>query len=113
MAQSLLVFAAVLQALAVAYGIVLLGRRQGAAAGWLFLLGAMGSMLAWRIFMVIGIQAPPYFNPAIAIWGSTCMVAAMYFFGQEVTRRRRAEAERDALLASERAAREVAEQAAD
>jgi signal transduction histidine kinase len=111
MAQSLLVFAAVLQALAVAYGIVLLGRRQGAAAGWLFLLGAMGSMLAWRIFVVIGIEPPPYFNPAIAIWGSTCMVAAMYFFGQEVTRRRKAEAERDALLASERAAREVAERA--
>jgi signal transduction histidine kinase/CheY-like chemotaxis protein len=101
----------ILQAIAVGYGIFLLGRRQGAAAGWLFLLGAMTSMLAWRVFVMLGIQPPPYFNPAIAIWGSTCMVAAMYFFGREVARRRKAEDERDALLAGERAARELAEHA--
>jgi signal transduction histidine kinase/ActR/RegA family two-component response regulator len=110
-AHFLLAFAATLQALAVAYGIALLGRRQGAAAGWLFLLGAMVSMLAWRVFVLLGLEPPPYFNPAIAIWGSSCMVAAMYFFGREVTLRRKAESERDALLASERAAREVAERA--
>jgi signal transduction histidine kinase/ActR/RegA family two-component response regulator len=110
-AHTLLILAAVLQALAVAYGIALLGRRQGAAAGWLFLLGAMTSMLAWRIVVVIGIQPPPFFNPIIAIWGSSCMVAAMYFFGREVTLRRKAESERDALFASERSAREVAERA--
>jgi signal transduction histidine kinase/CheY-like chemotaxis protein len=110
-AHLLLIFAALLQTLAVVYGIVLLRRRQGAAAGWLFLLGAMASMLAWRVFVVLGIKAPPYFNPSIAIWGSTCMVAAMYFFGREGELRVKAEAERDALLASERAARETAERA--
>jgi len=110
-AYTLLTFAALLQALAVAYGIVLLRRRHGAAAGWLFLLGAMASMLAWRIFVVFGVEPPAYFNPSIAIWGSTCMVAAMYFFGREGTLRVKAEAERDALLESERAARATAENA--
>jgi len=110
-AYSLLLFAALLQAMAVGYGILLLRRRQGAAAGWLFLLGAMASMLAWRVFVVIGVDTPPFFNPLIAIWGSTCMVAAMYFFGREGALRVKAEAERDALLASERAARATAEHA--
>jgi signal transduction histidine kinase/ActR/RegA family two-component response regulator len=106
-----LAFAALLQAVAVAYGLVLLGRRQGATGGWLFLLGAMISMLAWRVFVLLGVEAPPYFNPTIAIWGSTCMVAAMYCFGREVALRRRVESERDALLSSERAARQEAERA--
>jgi CheY-like chemotaxis protein len=39
------------------------------------------------------------------------MVVAMFLFGREVARRARAEAERDALLASERAARSDAERA--
>jgi signal transduction histidine kinase/CheY-like chemotaxis protein len=47
----------------------------------------------------------------IAIWGSTFMVASMFLFGREVTSRRRIEAERDALLASERTARIEAERA--
>jgi signal transduction histidine kinase/ActR/RegA family two-component response regulator len=111
LAYQLLVVAALLQVVAVAYGLILLGRRQGAAAGWLFLLAAMGSMLAWRIVVVIQAQPPSWFNPVIAIWGSTCMLAAMFFFGREVTLRRKAETERDALLASERAARESAERA--
>jgi signal transduction histidine kinase len=110
-AYSLLLFAALLQAMAVGYGILLLRRRQGAAAGWLFLLGAMVSMLAWRIFVVIDAEPPPFFNPLIAVWGSTCMLAAMYFFAREGALRFKAEAERDALLASERAARATAEHA--
>jgi signal transduction histidine kinase/ActR/RegA family two-component response regulator len=110
-AHFLLVFAALLQAMAVGYGIFLLRRRRGAAAGWLFLLGAMTSMLAWRVFVIAGVQPPPYFNPAIAVWGSSCMVAAMYFFGREGALRVKAEAERDALLSSERTARETAEHA--
>lgn len=108
-ANSLLAIAALLQALAVGYGLVLLGRRQGAAAGWLFLLGAMASMLAWRVMVLVDLHPPAWFNPSIAIWGSTCMVAAMFFFGREVRLRRKAETERDALFASERAARELAE----
>jgi signal transduction histidine kinase/CheY-like chemotaxis protein len=111
LAHSFLILAAVLQALAVAYGIALLLKLRGAVAGWLFLLGAMTSMLAWRVVVTIGLQPPPFFNPVIAIWGSSCMVAAMYFFGREVAGRRKAEAERDALLANERAAREMAERA--
>jgi len=51
------------------------------------------------------------FNTSIAIWGSVCAVLAMFFFGREVVRRERAEAERDRLLTSERAARSQAEQA--
>jgi signal transduction histidine kinase len=107
----LLLIAALLQAFAVAYGVVLLSRRQGATGAWLFLLGAMLSMLVWRVVVVTGLQPPPFFNPLIAIWGSTCMVGAMFLFGREVTMRRRVEVERDALLASERAAREDAERA--
>ena len=111
LAHSLLFVAALLQLLAVGYGLVLLGRRQGAAAGWLFLLAAMSSMLAWRIVVVIDVHPPAWFNPVIAIWGSSCMVGAMYFFGREVRLRKKAEDERDALLASERTARELAERA--
>jgi signal transduction histidine kinase len=109
--RTFLILAAALQGLAVAYGIHLLTRRRGAAGAWLFLLGAMLSMLVWRVVVLTGIQPPAFFNPAIAIWGSTCMVAAMYLFGREVARRERAEAERDALLTSERAARGEAERA--
>jgi signal transduction histidine kinase/CheY-like chemotaxis protein len=107
----LLIVAAVVQAVAVVYGLILLKQRKGAAAGWLFLLGAMSSMLTWRVFVVFDVQPPPAFNSIIAIWGSSCMFAAMYFFGREGALRRRAESERDALLTSERAARETAERA--
>jgi signal transduction histidine kinase/ActR/RegA family two-component response regulator len=109
MIRSLLVLAFVLQAIAVAYGVVLLTKRRAAANAWLFLLGAMLSMLAWRLFVMTGRQPSPEFNLVIAIWGSTCILAAMYFFGREVARRQAAEAERNALLTSERAARREAE----
>ncbi len=111
MALTLLIIALLMQALAVLYGFYLLNRRQGAASAWLFLLGAMLSMLAWRVVVVLQLPQPPYFNPAIAIWGSTCMLVAMFLFGREVERRKRLEGERDALLASERAARSEAERA--
>jgi signal transduction histidine kinase/CheY-like chemotaxis protein len=107
----MLVIAALLQGGAVAYGIYLLTRRQGATGAWLFLLGAMTSMLVWRVMVVTDVTPPPFFNPLIAIWGSTCMVGAMFLFGREVLARQRAEAERDALLDSERAARMQAENA--
>jgi signal transduction histidine kinase/ActR/RegA family two-component response regulator len=110
-AHTLLVFAAALQAIAVAYGVYLLSRRRGATGAWLCLLGAMTSMLAWRLVVLSGATPPAFFNPLIAIWGSTFMVAAMFLFGREVTARQRAEAERDALLDSERAARANAERA--
>jgi signal transduction histidine kinase/CheY-like chemotaxis protein len=111
MAHALLIVAVVLQAIAVAYGLYLLGRRQGAAGAWLFLLGAMCSMLVWRIVTLAGIEPPAFFNPLIAIWGSTCMLAAMALFGREVATRKRLESERIALLDSERAARRDAERA--
>lgn len=111
MIPALFVIATALQALAVAYGVLLLLRRPGAAGAWLFLLGAMLSMLVWRVVVMLGIHPPQFFNPTIAIWGSTCIVVAMFLFGREVARRERAECERDALLASERAARSEAERA--
>lgn len=111
MLNSLLLLAAGLQALAVAYALWLLTRRRAAAGAWLCLLGAMLSMLVWRLVIVVGISPPPFFNPAIAIWGSTCMFAAMFLFGREVARRERAEQERDSLLESERLARTEAERA--
>jgi signal transduction histidine kinase/CheY-like chemotaxis protein len=107
----LLIVAAGMQLIAVIYGIALLSRRQGATGAWLCLLGAMLSMLAWRLFVVTGYSPPSFFNPLIAIWGSTFMFAAMFLFGREVLQRRMVESERDALLASERAARVEAEQA--
>jgi signal transduction histidine kinase/ActR/RegA family two-component response regulator len=110
LASALLIVAVVLQGSAVVYGICLLSRRQAVGA-WFFLLGAMLSMFAWRVVVVLPIEPPAYFNPLIAIWGSTCMVVAMGLFGREVALRRRAEAERDALLESERAARSEAERA--
>jgi signal transduction histidine kinase/CheY-like chemotaxis protein len=110
LANALLIVAVVLQGVAVAYGIYLLSRRQAVGA-WLFLLGAMLSMFAWRVVVVLPVEPPAYFNPLIAIWGSTCMVVAMGLFGREVSLRRRAESERDALLESERAARSEAERA--
>lgn len=109
--SALFVVATALQALAVAYAVLLLLRRPGAAGAWLFLLGAMLSMLVWRVVVMLGIKPPEFFNPTIAIWGSTCVVFAMFLFGREVARRERAEAERDTLLASERAARSEAERA--
>jgi len=111
LANALLIVAVVLQGLAVAFGIYLLSRRQGAVGAWLFLLGAMLSMFAWRVVVVLPIEPPDYFNPLIAIWGSTCMVFAMGLFGREVAARRRVESERDALLESERVARGDAERA--
>jgi signal transduction histidine kinase/ActR/RegA family two-component response regulator len=108
---NLLLIAALLQCGAVGYGIYLLTRRRGAMGAWLFLLGAMLSMLVWRVMVVTNVIPPPFFNPLIAIWGSTCMVGAMFLFGREVQARKRAEDERDALLESERAARIVAEDA--
>lgn len=112
MIETLLIVAAVLQCVAVAYGLYLLSRHRGAAGAWLCLIGGMSSMLVWRIVMVSGVTPPAFFNPLIAIWGSTFMVAAMFLFGREVAARQRAEAERDALLDSERAARIEAERAA-
>jgi signal transduction histidine kinase len=80
--SGLLLLAAALQAVAVAYGLVLRSRRRAAGA-WSFLLGAMLSMLAWRVVVLLDIAPPPFFNPAIAIWGSTCMVIAMFLFGRK------------------------------
>jgi signal transduction histidine kinase/CheY-like chemotaxis protein len=100
-----------LQALAVVYGLVLATRRRGAVGAWSCLLAAMASMLVWRVVMLLRVEPPAFFNPLIAIWGSTCMLAAMFLFGREVARRERAESERDALLESERIARGEAERA--
>ncbi|HEX6240604.1 MAG TPA: ATP-binding protein [Polyangiales bacterium] len=111
LSYALLVLGALLQGCAVLYGILLINRRRSAAGAWLCLLCAMASMLVWRVVVLLKMEPPPFFNPLIAIWGSTCMLAAMFLFGREVARRERAEAERDALLESERAARSDAERA--
>ncbi|MGE3507470.1 MAG: ATP-binding protein [Vicinamibacterales bacterium] len=111
MAQILLVAATSLQLVAVLYCVLLLRRHRVAAPAWLCLLGALLSMLVWRIVMSTGATPGPAFNTSIAIWGSLCAVLAMFFFGREVARRERAEAERDRLLQSERAARSEAERA--
>src|SRR5262245_40059924 len=111
MTQPWFVVGALLQAIAVGYGIFLLSRQQSAAGAWLFLLGAMVSMLTWRIVGLLGVEPPEFFNPLIAIWGSTCMLAAMFLFGREVHRREKAEKERDELLQSKRIARGDAERA--
>lgn len=107
--QFLLILATLLQVVAVVYGAVLMMKPRGASGAWFFLIGAMLSMLAWRIFVTTGLQPPGFFNPAIALWGSTCMLVAMVLFAREVTRREQAEEERDALLDSERSARADAE----
>ena len=107
----LLVIAAALQVAAVVYCALLLRRHRNAAAAWLYLLGALLSMLVWRLVMTTGATPGPAFNTSIAIWGSVCAVLAMFFFGREVARRERAEAERDRLLTSERVARSDAERA--
>jgi len=109
--QILLAVATALQVAAVVYCAVLLRRHRNAATAWLCLLGALLSMLVWRIVMTTGITPSLIFNTTIAIWGSLAAVLAMFFFGREVTRRERAEAERDLLLASERTARTEAERA--
>ena len=109
-AQSLIYLATILQVLAVVYACYLM-RRRGGVAAWLWLIGSMLSMLTWRVVILLRIQPPPFFNPLIAIWGSTCLFFGMFFFGREIARRERAEAERDQLLESERAAREQAERA--
>lgn len=107
----LLAVATSLQVAAVAYGVWLLRRHRKAPAAWLSLVGALLSMLVWRIVVTTGATPSPVFNTTIAIWGSVCAVLAMYFFGREVARGERAEAERDLLLSSERAARADAERA--
>ena len=109
--QTLLIVAAALQVAAVAYCGLLLWRHRNAPAAWLLLLGALLSMLVWRVVMTTGITPGPVFNTSIAIWGSVCALLGMFFFGREVARRERAEIERDQLLTSERAARSEAEQA--
>jgi signal transduction histidine kinase/ActR/RegA family two-component response regulator len=107
----LLAVAAALQVAAVLYCGWLLRRHRNAATAWLCLLGALLSMLVWRVVMTTGATPGLAFNTSIAIWGSVCAVLAMFFFGREMTRRERAEAERDGLLTSERAARGDAERA--
>jgi signal transduction histidine kinase/ActR/RegA family two-component response regulator len=107
----LLYVATSLQIVAVIYCVVLLRKHWGAAAPWLCLLGTMLSMLVWRVVVTTGVTPSPLFNTTIAISGSVCAVLAMFYFGREVTRRARAEEERDRLLASERAARTDAESA--
>ena len=107
----LLLVATSLQVVAVAYGVLLLRKHPKAATAWLYLLGVMLSMLVWRIVVSTGITPGIAFNMPIAITGSVCAVLAMYFFGREVERRERAEAERDQLLTSERLARSDAERA--
>ena len=109
--RPLLVIATSLQIVAVIYCVLLLRRHRAAAAAWLCLLGALLSMLVWRVVVATGLTPNPVFNTFIAIWGSVCAVLAMFFFGREVGRRERAEAERDRLLTSERAARSDAERA--
>jgi len=95
---------------AVAYALYLMRRRAGRAA-WAWLMGSMFSMLTWRLVYLLNLTPPFFFNPAIAIWGSTCLFVSMFLFGREITRREQAESQRDALLGSERAAREQAERA--
>jgi signal transduction histidine kinase/FixJ family two-component response regulator len=107
----LLLVAATLQIVAVGYCVLLLRRHWVASTAWLSLLGVLVSMLAWRIFVTTGATPGPVFTTLIAIWGSGCAVLAMFFFGREIARRERAEAERDQLLTSERAARSEAERA--
>ena len=107
----LLVVATTLQVAAVVYCTLLLRRHRNAAAAWLCLSGVLLSMLVWRVVMTTGATPGLFFNTSIAIWGSVCAVLAMFFFGREVARRERAEADRDYLLASERAARSQAERA--
>jgi signal transduction histidine kinase/DNA-binding NarL/FixJ family response regulator len=107
--QILLGVATALQVAAVAYCAMLLHRHRNAAAAWLCLLVTLLSMLVWRIVMTTGITPNAIFNTSIAIWGSVGAVLAMFFFGREIARREHAEAERDRLLASERAARSEAE----
>jgi signal transduction histidine kinase/ActR/RegA family two-component response regulator len=109
--RTLLVVATTLQVGAVIYCALLLRKHRKAAAAWLCLLGAMLSMLVWRVVVSTGATPGLAFNTAIAIWGSLCAVLAMFFFGREVARRELAEAERDRLLTSERAARTEAERA--
>lgn len=86
-------------------------RLRGGITAWLWLIGSMLSMFTWRIVQALGIHPPAFFNPLIAIWGSSCLVLSMFYFGREISRRVRAEQQRDDLLESERAAREQAERA--
>lgn len=110
--HAVLVLATALQSIAVAYAVVLLSRRRGGFGAWFFLLGGMLSMLVWRVFVTLDSAPPVFLNPLIGMWGSVCMLVAMVLFAREIARRERAEAERDQLLASERAARSQAERAA-
>ena len=107
----LLLVATGLQVAAIIYCSLLLRRHPIATRAWLWLMGVLLSMLVWRIVLTTGATPGPLFNTSIAISGSVCAVLAMFFFGREVARRQQAEAERDHLLTSERAARSQAEQA--
>jgi signal transduction histidine kinase/ActR/RegA family two-component response regulator len=107
----LLIVATALQVAAVAYCTLLLRRHRNAATPWLCLLGALMTMLVWRVVMATGATPTLTFNTSIAMTGSVCAVLAMFFFGREMVRRERAEAERDHLLGSEHAARLDAERA--
>ena len=109
--RTLLLVATALQVAAVVYCTFLLRRHRNAATPWLWLLGALLTMLVWRVVMSSGATPSLIFNTSIAVLGSVCAVLAMFFFGREMARRERGEAERDHLLASERAARLDAERA--
>ena len=109
--QFLFLVATALQVAAVVDRAMLLRRHRAAAAPWLCLLAALLSMLVWRVVMATGVTPNLVFNASIAIWGSVGAVLAMFLFGRDMARRERAEAERDRLLASERAARSDAERA--
>jgi signal transduction histidine kinase/ActR/RegA family two-component response regulator len=109
--RTLTLLAAALQVAAVVYCVLLLRQHRNAARPWACLLGALMSMLVWRIVVATGATPGLAFNTSIAIWGSVCALLAMFFFAREVLRRERAEVERDHLLASERVARTDAERA--
>lgn len=78
--QFLLVVATTLQVAAVIYCTLLIRRHRNAAAAWFCLLGALLSMLVWRLVMSTGATPSLAFNTSIAIWGSVCAVLAMFFF---------------------------------
>jgi hypothetical protein len=69
--------AAALQVAAVVYCAFLLSTHRKSPAAWMWLLGALLSMLVWRAVMTTGGTPGPVFNISIAIWGSVCAVLAM------------------------------------
>ena len=78
----LLAVATTLQVAAVVYCTLLLRRHRNAATAGLCLLGALLTMLVWRIVMTTGATPGLVFNTTIAISGSVCAVLAMFFFGR-------------------------------